>query len=238
MVRGLGEGPSRKLGVLGKASLASLYLCPFLRWYLFCSHLQLKFAAGVPWYCWVDSVTSILSSLGPSGWCTLQALIQRLPVPPPPPNLISANSSLRFSCLGSYPVVLHGKRAGENHTARLPSVWWECSSFLTLQGFPLALGLPVQSLKLGVSARELSELLSAWSPLSHAYCLSRANLEPYLLTCSFLFSCCIFVPKQTSLPHIFKLKYFCYNCRAAHLTTHLLCLVGRLCEPGPQIWFW
>lgn len=190
------------------------------------------------WYCQVHSVTSILSSLGPSGWCTLQTLIQRLPVPPPPPNLISANSSLRCSCLGSYPVCPTWKESRENHTARLPSVWWECSIFLTLQGFPLALGLPVQSLKLGVSSRELSEFLSAWSPyLMHI--AFPGQIWSHVSSPALFFSHAVYLCQNRLAYLTFSnLKTFVDNCRAAHLTTHLLCLVGRLCEPGPQIWFW
>lgn len=57
-----GVGPSRKLGVLGKVSLASLHQCPLLRWLVL---ILLTFTAEVSnwctsWYCQVDSVTSIL----------------------------------------------------------------------------------------------------------------------------------------------------------------------------------
>lgn len=56
--------------------------------------------------------------------------------------LISSNSSLKFSSLGSCPIYATWKDSEESCTSGFPS---ESIIFSTLLGFPLTVGLPVQS---------------------------------------------------------------------------------------------
>lgn len=138
--------------------------------------------------------------------------------------------------LRSYPMWATWKDSrGKPHLRTSPCLI-RMQHFLNFSGLPSCCRAPCPESQIGSVGKRA--IWASLSPLSNEYCLSRANWEPRLISCSFFFNIIYLCPKRPAYLTASNLNTFVASCRAACLMIRPLCLVGRLCAPGLRIWSW